>query len=106
MTPATMIEADGLEKHFGDVRAVDGISFSVRAGEIFGLLGHNGAGKTTTIRMLTGRTGPTSGRALIAGFDVVHQLDQVKPLINLVFEEPNLYERLSGRENLRFFADL
>ncbi len=106
MDAATMIEVDGLAKHFGEVRAVDGISFSVAQGEIFGLLGHNGAGKTTTIRMLTGRTRPTSGQARIAGFDVVRQLDQVKPLINLVFEEPNLYERLSGRENLRFFSEL
>ena len=106
MNQSTMIEVDGLKKHFGDVHAVDGISFSVSEGEIFGLLGHNGAGKTTTIRMLTGRTRPTAGTALIAGFDVEHQLDRVKPLINLVFEEPNLYERLTGRENLRFFADL
>jgi len=106
MNPATMICVDGLEKYYDDVHAVDGISFSVSAGEIFGLLGHNGAGKTTTIRMLTGRTRPTAGTALIAGFDIVHELDRIKPLINLVFEEPNLYERLTGRENLRFFADL
>ncbi len=103
---AMMIEVDNLEKHYGDVHAVDGISLSVAEGEIFGLLGHNGAGKTTTIRMLTGRTLPTAGQARIAGFNVVRQLDRVKPLINLVFEEPNLYERLTGRENLRFFADL
>ncbi len=104
-TPA-MIEVDRLEKYYGDVHAVDGIRFNVAEGEIFGLLGHNGAGKTTTIRMLTGRTLPTAGTARIAGFDVVHQLDRVKPLINLVFEEPNLYDRLTGRENLQLFADL
>ena len=74
---ATMIEVENLEKHYGEVRAVDGISFSVAEGEIFGLLGHNGAGKTTTIRMLTGRTLPTAGQSRIAGFDVVHQLDRV-----------------------------
>jgi ABC-2 type transport system ATP-binding protein len=101
-----MIEVEHLVKRYGDVHAVNGISFTVAEGEIFGLLGHNGAGKTTTIRMLTGRTLPTSGTARVAGFDVVDQLDQVKPLINLVFEEPNLYERLTGRENLRFFAEL
>jgi ABC-2 type transport system ATP-binding protein len=101
-----MIEVEDLVKRYGDVHAVNGISFTVAEGEIFGLLGHNGAGKTTTIRMLTGRTLPTSGSARIAGHDVVSQLDQVKPLINLVFEEPNLYERLTGRENLRFFAEL
>ena len=78
-TPA-MIEVDRIEKHYGDVHAVDGISFDVADGEIFGLLGHNGAGKTTTIRMLTGRTLPTGGTARIAGFDVVHQLGRVKPL--------------------------
>ena len=65
------------------------------------MLGHNGAGKTTTIRMLTGRTLPTAGTARIAGFDVVHQLDRVDRSINLVFEEPNLYDRLTGRENLQ-----
>lgn len=101
-----MIEVRDLSKHYGPVRAVDGISFSVAAGEIFGLLGHNGAGKTTTIRMLTGRARPTHGRARIAGFDIVSDLDHIRPLINLVFEEPNLYERMTGRENLRFFAEL
>ncbi len=101
-----MIAVEGLEKHYGPVRAVDGISFSVGRGEIFGLLGHNGAGKTTTIRMLTGRTRPTAGWATIAGHDVATDLDAVKPLINLVFEDQNLYDRMSGRENLAFFADL
>lgn len=103
---APMIVVDGLVKHYGQVRAVDGISFTVGRGEIFGLLGHNGAGKTTTIRMLTGRTRPTSGRATIAGHDVVAELVAIKPLINLVFEDQNLYDRMSGRENLTFFADL
>ena len=101
-----MIEVEHLAKQYGDVHAVNGISFTVAEGEIFGLLGHNGAGKTTTIRMLTGRTLPTSGTARVAGYDIVDHLDRVKPLINLVFEEPNLYERLTGRENLRFFAEL
>src|SRR5690349_6759225 len=100
------IEVTGLEKHYGSVRAVDGISFSVAEGEVFGLLGHNGAGKTTTIRMLTGRAFPTGGTATVAGYDVVHQRDQIKPLINAVFEDPNLYERLSGRDNLVFFCSL
>ncbi len=102
----TIIEVDGLSKHYGDVRAVDDISFSVAEGEILGFLGHNGAGKTTTIRMLTGRARPTSGRALIAGLDVEHERERVKPLINLVFEEQNLYERQTGRENLQLFAKL
>jgi len=101
-----MIVVTDLAKQYGQVRAVDGISFDVNSGEIFGLLGHNGAGKTTTIRMLTGRARPTSGTAMIGGYDVVTDLPAIKPLINLVFEEPNLYTRLSGRDNLRFFCDL
>lgn len=102
----SMIEVENLVKHYGSVRAVDGITFSVAEGEIFGLLGHNGAGKTTTLRMLTGRTQPTDGYALIAGYDVVRDIERIKPLMNLVFEDPNLYERLSGRDNLSLFADL
>ena len=101
-----VVEVEQLVKHYGSVRAIDGISFAVGAGEVFGLLGHNGAGKTTTIRLLTGRTRPTAGRACIAGYDVAAERDAVKPLINLVFEDQNLYERLSGRENLRVFAAL
>jgi ABC-2 type transport system ATP-binding protein len=105
-TGAAAIDVRNLSKHYGAVRAVDDISFSVQRGEIFGLLGHNGAGKTTTIRMMTGRTKPTSGTVRIAGFDAVTQLEQVKPLINLVFEDQNLYERMSGFDNLKFFARL
>jgi ABC-2 type transport system ATP-binding protein len=103
---AVAVEVNGLEKHYGSVRAVDGITFSVAEGEVFGLLGHNGAGKTTTIRMLTGRAFPTAGTATVAGYDIVHQRDEIKPLINAVFEDPNLYERLSGRDNLTFFCAL
>ena len=100
------IEIEHLVKHYGEVRAVDDVSLSAREGEILGLLGHNGAGKTTTIRMLTGRARPTSGTARVCGCDVVHERERMKPLINLVFEEQNLYERLSGRENLQLFAEL
>ncbi len=103
---ALPIDVRNLSRYYGSVKAVDDISFSAQRGEIFGLLGHNGAGKTTTIRMLTGRTKPTSGTAHIAGYDIVSQLDQVKPIINLVFEDQNLYERMSGQDNLQFFADL
>jgi ABC-2 type transport system ATP-binding protein len=103
---APLVELHELQKQYGSVRAVDGISFAVNQGEIFGLLGHNGAGKTTTIRMLTGRTKPTGGSATIAGYDIVAEHDRIKPMINLVFEEQNLYERLTGRDNLEVFADL
>jgi ABC-2 type transport system ATP-binding protein len=100
-----MIEVEHLSRDYRAVKALADISFAVSKGEIFGLLGHNGAGKTTTIRMLTGRTRPTSGRAYIAGYDVVGDFDHIKPEINLVFEDQNLYERLSGRDNLRIFAE-
>ncbi len=101
-----VIEIEGLTKLYRDVRAVDGITLTVAEGEIFSLLGHNGAGKTTTIRMLTGRAKPTSGSAKVLGYDVVAQRSQLKPLINLVSEEQNLYERMTGREILAFFASL
>jgi len=100
------IEVEHLAKHYGQVRAVNDVSFTAREGEILGVLGHNGAGKTTTIRVLTGRARPTGGRARVLGYDVVHERERMKPLINLVFEEQNLYIRLSGRENLQLFADL
>ncbi|TVR73450.1 MAG: ABC transporter ATP-binding protein [Sphaerobacteraceae bacterium] len=101
-----MIDVRNLSKHFGDIKAVDDISFTVHRGEIFSFLGHNGAGKTTTIRMLTGRSRPTSGSATIAGMDIVTQRDDILPIINVVPEDQNLYERLTGRANLELFADL
>lgn len=101
-----MIDVRNLSRHFGNVRAVDDISFTVRRGEIFSFLGHNGAGKTTTIRMLTGRSLPTSGSATINGMDVVHDLKDILPIINVVPEDQNLYERLTGRANLELFAEL
>ena len=100
------IEVEHLAKRYGDVLAVDDISFTAHAGEILGFLGHNGAGKTTTIRMLTGRALPTGGSARVVGHDVVRERERIKPLINLVFEDQNLYPRCSGRENLRLFAQL
>jgi len=106
MAAAPVIEVEGLVKRYGAVQALAGISFSVAEGEIFGFLGHNGAGKTTTIRVLTGRTKPTSGSAKVAGHDVVSDMPRIKPLINLVFEDQNLYERLTGYDNLILFADL
>lgn len=101
-----MITAEALAKHYGGVKAVDGIDLTVERGEIFSLLGHNGAGKTTTIRMLTCRIRPSSGNATVAGFDCVAHPERIKPRINLVSQEQNLYERMSGRANLAFFASL
>lgn len=97
-----MIEAENLHRSFKNVEAVAGITFSVQNGEIFGLLGPNGAGKTTTIRILTGQIDPDSGIARVAGCDVVKQREQLKALIGVVFEDQNLYERLTARDNLRF----
>jgi ABC-2 type transport system ATP-binding protein len=105
--PSTpMISATDLSKHYGSVKAVDGITFEVARGEIFSLLGHNGAGKTTTIRMLTCRIKPSSGTAAVAGFNCATQTDRIKPRVNLVSQDQNLYERMSGRDNLAFFASL
>jgi ABC-2 type transport system ATP-binding protein len=101
-----MINASGLTRWFKDNVAVDHISFEVGQGEVFGFLGHNGAGKTTTIRMLTGQLRPNDGSASINGHDIVHDRKHIKPIIGVAFEYQNLYERVSGRENLRFFARL
>jgi len=100
------MEVHNLARDYDGLRAVDGISFSVEPGEIFGFLGPNGAGKTTTIKMLTGQLRPTSGEAQVMGCDVVEERDQLKPQIGVAFDNQNLYERLSGRENLRFYARL
>jgi ABC-2 type transport system ATP-binding protein len=100
------IEVDGLSRTFNGRLVVDKLTFTVQEGEIFGFLGPNGAGKTTTIRLLTGQIHPTSGRASVAGFDIVRQRKQLKRCIGVVFEEQNLYERFSGRENLAFSASL
>jgi ABC-2 type transport system ATP-binding protein len=97
-----MIKAQDLRRSFDAKEAVAGISFSARRGEIFGLLGPNGAGKTTTIRLLTGQIDPSGGWARIAGYDVVKQRNSLKAHIGVVFEEQNLYERLSARQNLIF----
>ncbi len=104
-----MIAADKLTRTFGNIRkksAVDAISFEVDRGEVFGFLGHNGAGKTTMVRMLTGQLRPTSGRGTVCGFDIVRQRNHIYPRIGVVFDQQNLYPRMSGLENLRFFADL
>lgn len=100
------IEIQNLTRKYNGQCAVDDISFNVEPGEIFGFLGPNGAGKTTTIRMLTGQLLPTSGTARVAGFDVVTQRQELKPRIGVVFDNQNIYERMSARENLVFFARL
>lgn len=100
------IDVQELTRDFNGLRAVDHINFSAEPGEVFGFLGPNGAGKTTTIRMLTGQLRPTSGSATVAGCDIVSERQALKPRIGVVFEQQNLYERLSARENLAFAARL
>ncbi len=98
------IRVENLTKTFKDVTAVDRVSFSVPEGELFGLLGPNGAGKTTTINVLSTLLYPTSGRAEVAGHDVATSRDEVRKAIGVVFQEPALDGKLTGRENLEFHA--
>ncbi len=103
------IEVTGLRKIFldagrGEVRAVDGIDFTCRAGEIFGLLGANGAGKTTTLRMLATILAPTGGTARVMGHDVAREPEPVRRALGFFSATTALYPRLTGRETLDFFA--
>jgi len=100
------IDVQGLTKRFDGFTAVDGISFEVGEGELFGLLGPNGSGKTTTIRMLVGLSRPTAGRAKILGFDLSFGITEAKRGIGVVPDSSNLYDELSARENLLFMAKL
>jgi sodium transport system ATP-binding protein len=105
---AAMVEARELVKVFrtrkGEVRAVDGLSFTCQGGEIFGLLGPNGAGKTTTLRMLATILTPTAGSATIAGFDTRTAPDKVREQIGFLATETGLYDRFTARETIRFFG--
>lgn len=95
-----VIVVENLVKRYGDVEAVRGISFKVYRGEIFGFLGPNGAGKTTTIHVLATVIRPTSGRALVAGHDVVREPGRVREKIGIVFQDPSLDDQLTGYENM------
>jgi len=101
-----MIQANELRKEYDGLLAVNDISFEVKPGEMFGFLGPNGAGKTSTIKMLTGQLTPTSGTGKVAGYDIVNERDELNPSIGVVFEVQNLYNRLTARDNLRFFGKL
>jgi len=96
------IVAENLTRTFDDFTAVDHVSFTVEEGELFGLLGPNGAGKTTTVNLLATLLKPTAGRAMVAGHDVVGERDAVRRAIGIVFQEPALDGKLTGRENLHF----
>ncbi|UZJ41215.1 ABC transporter ATP-binding protein [Prosthecochloris sp. SCSIO W1101] len=102
----TRIKVSGLRKSFGDVTAVDGISFEVMDGELFGFLGPNGAGKTTTINMLTGLARPDAGTITVGGIDCTKKPKSAQYLIGVVPDESNLYPELSGYDNLCFCGGL
>ena len=106
MSNENVITADKLTKRFGSFTAVDHISFEVKKGEIFGFLVANGAGKTTAMRMLCGLSLPTDGKATVAGFDVYTQNEQIKKNIGYMSQKFSLYEDLTIRENIRFYAGI
>src|SRR4030067_1544991 len=99
-----ILEVDNLLKKYGNFVAVNGISFLVEEGEVFGLLGPNGAGKTQTISMSTGIIPPTTGTARLSGYDILKDAYQVKKLNGLVPQDLALYQTLSARANLNFFG--
>lgn len=104
MGNSSAISIKKLSKHFGKIKAVDGISLEVPKGEVFALLGPNGAGKTTTISMLCGLLHPTGGKAMVAGIDVEKEPLSVRRCIGVVFQQPSSDDLLSGRENLEMHA--
>jgi ABC-2 type transport system ATP-binding protein len=106
MSTSPAIEAEGLVKHFGDTRAVDGVDLSVAQGAVYGVLGPNGAGKTTTIRMLATLLAPDAGRASVLGHDIVSDADAVRGLVSLTGQLASVDEDLTGRENLVLMARL
>ncbi|WP_118196575.1 ABC transporter ATP-binding protein [Albibacterium indicum] len=106
MEKEIVIKTDKLTKRFGDFIATNEITFEVYAGEIFGFLGANGAGKTTAMKMLCGLSKPSSGSAMIAGFDVYKQTESIKKNIGYMSQKFSLYEDLTVLENIRFFGGI
>ena len=104
--PGNILQANNLVKKYGDLIAVNDVSFAIEEGEVFGLLGPNGAGKSTTIAMLSGLFPPTGGSAAIGGLDVVRDLGKVKQIIGVVPQDLALYPTLNARENVGFFGEL
>jgi len=100
------VHTDNLTKIFGDIMAVDGVTFDINRGEVFGVLGPNGSGKTTTIRMLCGLLAPTSGNATVAGFDVKTQSEEIRRNIGYMSQRFGMYEDLTVAENLDFYSSL
>ena len=106
MSAPAAIRIEALHRRFGDLVAVERLDLEIPAGQIFGLLGANGSGKTTTIRMLTGLLAPTSGRAWVAGIDVVAEPEAVRRRLGYMSQRFGLYDDLTVEENLRFYAGL
>ncbi|MBT9149002.1 MAG: ABC transporter ATP-binding protein NatA [Dehalococcoidia bacterium] len=104
--PEAILRVENLSKNYGKFAAVKEVSFELKKGEVFGFLGPNGAGKTTTIKVCTGLLKPTEGRVLIGGFDIVKQPVEAKALLGYVPDNPFLYDKLTGREFVRFVANL
>lgn len=102
--PDIAIDTLGLSRQFGTVRAVQDLTIQIPQGIIFGFLGPNGSGKTTTIRLLLGLLEPTSGRAVVMGFDTRSQADEIRRLSGALLEYSGLYERLSAEDNLEFYG--
>ena len=105
-TAELMIEAEGLVKHYGETRALDGVDFAVEAGSILGLLGPNGAGKTTAVRILTTLARPDSSRGAVAGIDVVAHPAEVRRHIGVAAQDATLDGLLTGRQNLVLVGEL
>ncbi|MBX3737067.1 MAG: ABC transporter ATP-binding protein [Candidatus Didemnitutus sp.] len=101
-----IVEVQNLEKHFGAFKAVAGVSFAVRRGEIFGFLGPNGAGKSTTIRLLCGLLTPTKGTGTVAGFDIVRDTEKIRTRIGYMSQKFSLYDELTVEENIDFYSGI
>src|ERR1044072_5588791 len=101
-----VIEINNLTKKFGNFTAVDGVSFAVFKGEIFGFLGPNGSGKSTIIRMLCGLIAPTAGAATVLGFDIEKQSDEIRQNIGYMSQQFSLYQDLTVWENINFYAQV
>jgi len=101
-----MIHTENLTKNFGNVLTAENLNLEIKVGEVFGFLGPNGAGKTTTVRMLSSLIGPTSGTAMVAGFTVGKQDNEIRRNVGLLTETPGMYDNLSAEANLRIFAEL
>ncbi len=101
-----LVQANGLVKHFGHTRAVDGVSLQINSGEIYGLVGSDGAGKTTTMRLLVGALLPDEGSVNVCGFDVLKQTEEARSTIGYLSQRFSMYEDLTVLENIRFFAEV